>query len=175
VDQNFDVYSVEYTFADGGKFIMDGRCIDGCHDIYSSYAQGSKGSAIISHSGDCGLPSSTYKSQNTDRASLLWESKVPTDEHDPYLNEWRDLIDAIRHDQPYNEVERGVYASAVSSLGRKAAHTGQELTLEQFLNSEPEYAPDADKWTMDSPAPLVADAEGRYPVPQPGIKRETEF
>ena len=30
VDQNFDTYGVEYTFADGTKFIMDGRCIDGC-------------------------------------------------------------------------------------------------------------------------------------------------
>ena len=30
VDQNFDVYSVEYTFDDGAKFIMDGRTIDGC-------------------------------------------------------------------------------------------------------------------------------------------------
>src|SRR5882724_11071140 len=28
VDQNFDSYSAEYTFADGSKFIMDGRCIN---------------------------------------------------------------------------------------------------------------------------------------------------
>ncbi len=32
VDQNFDTYSVEYSFADGTRFIMDGRCIDGCED-----------------------------------------------------------------------------------------------------------------------------------------------
>ena len=30
VDQNFDTYSVEYTFPDETKFIMDGRCIGGC-------------------------------------------------------------------------------------------------------------------------------------------------
>src|SRR5205814_2071123 len=34
VDQNFDTYSVEYTFADGSKFIMDGRCIVGCEPRY---------------------------------------------------------------------------------------------------------------------------------------------
>jgi predicted dehydrogenase len=175
VDQNFDVYSVEYTFADGGRLIMDGRCIAGCTDIYSSYAHGSKGSAVISSGGDCGLPASTYQGQNPDRARLLWESKAPPGGDDPYGNEWSDLIDAIRHDQPYNEVERGVYASAVSSLGRKAAHTGQEMTLEQFLKSDSEYAPGVDKLTMDSPAPLVADAQGRYPVPEPGIKRESEY
>jgi predicted dehydrogenase len=175
VDQNFDVYSVEYTFADGGKFIMDGRCMEGAQVIYSSYAQGTKGNAVISSSGDCGLPSSTYQGLSPDRSKLIWESKVPPAEQDPYLNEWQDLIDAIRNDQPYNEVERGVYVSAVSSMGRKAAHTGQELTLEQFMASEQEYAPGADKWTMDSPPPLVADASGRYPVPEPGIKRDAEY
>ena len=175
VDQNFDVYSVEYTFADGGKFIMDGRCINDCKEIYSSYAQGTKGSAIISSAYDCGLPSSTFKNQNQDRAGLIWESQIKPEQQDPYLNEWSDLIDAIRNDQPYNEVERGVYASAVSSLGRKAAHTGQEITLADFMKSEQEYAPDADKWTMDSPAPLLADASGRYPIPEPGIKRQSEY
>jgi hypothetical protein len=130
---------------------------------------------VISASGDCGLPSSTYHGQNQDRANLIWESNVPADDRGPYVHEWHDLIDAIRNDRPYNEVERGVYASAVSSMGRKAAHTGQEITLDQFLKSEPEYAPGVDKLTMDSPAPLVADANGRYPVPQPGIKRETEY
>ncbi len=175
VDQNFDVYSVEYTFADGAKFIMDGRCMDGCKEIYSSYAQGTKGNAIISSAYDCGLPSSTFKGQKPDRANLIWESKIKPEEQDPYLNEWNDLVDAILNDKPYNEVERGVYASAVSSLGRKAAHTGQEITLDDFMKSEQEYAPDADKWTIDSPAPVVADAKGMHPLPQPGLKGLAEY
>jgi hypothetical protein len=175
VDQNFDVYSVEYTFADGGKFIMDGRCMDNCSVIYSSYAHGTKGSAIISSGGDCGLPSKLFKSQIQDGANQTWESNVPGPEQDPYLNEWNDLIEAIRTDKPYNETERGVYASAVSSLGRVAAHTGQEITLEQFLNSSREYAPDVDKLTFDSPAPIVADANGRYPIPEPGLKHDAEY
>ena len=76
VDQNFDVYGVEYTFADGGKFIMDGRSMLGCEQIYHSAAQGSKGCAVVSKSGDCGLPSSIYKGQLPTRSNLLWESKV---------------------------------------------------------------------------------------------------
>jgi hypothetical protein len=106
---------------------------------------------------------------------LIWESKIKPEEQDPYLNEWNDLVDAILNDKPYNEVERGVYASAVSSLGRKAAHTGQEITLDDFMKSEQEYAPDADKWTMDSPAPLLADAKGMYPLPEPGLKGLSEY
>ncbi len=61
VDQNFDSYSVEYSFADGSRFVMDGRCIDGCDTVYHSFAHGTKGTAVLSHSGDCGLPSATFR------------------------------------------------------------------------------------------------------------------
>ena len=175
VDQNFDSYSVEYTFADGAKLFMDGRCIPGAENIYNSFVHGSKGSAIASNGGDCGLPSRTFKGQNPDGANMLWESKLAIDQRDPYTNEWNDMVDAIRNDKPFNEVERGVYASATSSLGRFAAHTGKEVTLEKFLNSDHEYAPDADKWTMDSPPPLKSDAEGKYPIPQPGKVTDREY
>jgi predicted dehydrogenase len=175
VDQNFDTYSVEYTYADGTKFIMDGRCILGCENIYSSYAHGSKGMAIVSKSGDCGMPSSIHEGQNPTRSNLVWESKVKPDEPSPYQNEWNDLVDAIRKDLPYNETERGVKVSLVTSLGRMAAHTGREITYDQILNSDHEMAPGLDKLTMDSPAPLKADVNGRYPIPQPGIITNREY
>jgi len=85
------------------------------------------------------------------------------------------LMDAVRDDKPYNEVARGVEASLVSSMGRMAAHTGREITFQEMLNGEHELAPDVDKLTMDSPAPLLADANGRYPVPQPGIVTTREY
>ncbi len=175
VDQNFDSYSVEYVFADGCRFIMDGRCMAGAHNIYSSYLHGSKGMAIAAKSGDCGLPSSIYKSQNPEREDLVWESKVPPEERDPYQNEWNDLIDAIRDDKPYDEATRGIEASLVTSMGRKAAHTGQEITYEQMLNCDHEFAPGIDKLTMTSEAPLKAGPDGKYPVPQPGLVTKREY
>jgi predicted dehydrogenase len=175
VDQNFDTYSVEYIFADGARFIMDGRCINGTAPIYSSYAHGSKGMAIVSKANDCGLPSSTYKGQNPERANMLWTSKVKPEEQDPYLNEWNDLVDAIRKDQPYNEAKSGVEASVTTSMGRMAAHTGQEVTFEDMLNHEHEFAPGLDKITMDSEAPLKSDADGKYPIPAPGLKKNREY
>ncbi len=175
VDQNLDTYSVEYTYADGSKFLFDGRCITGCWDHYASYLHGTKGSAIASASGDCGLPSRLFKTQQMRRSDMLWESKVPAGQEDPYQNEWHDLIDAIRNDKPYNELKRGVEASLVTSMGRMAAHTGQEITYEDILNCEHEMAPGLDALTEDSPAPLQADANGRYPVPMPGITRKREY
>lgn len=175
VDQNFDNYAVEYIFDDGARLLMDGRCITGTNAIYSSYAHGSKGMAIVSKSGDCGLPSMTFKSQNPDRSKMIWQSEVKPEERDPYQNEWNSLVDAIRSDTPYNEVERGVKASLVTSMGRMAAHTGQEISYEQILNSEHEYAPGVDQFTMNSPAPLQPDSEGRYPIPMPGIINDREY
>lgn len=175
VDQNLDTYAVEYTFADGSKFNFDGRCMTGCKDIYSSYVHGSKGLAIASKNSDCGAPSSTYKGQNADRANMLWESKTEAGETDPYLNEWNDLVDAIRANKPYNEVKRGVEASLATSMGRMAAHTGQEITFEQMLNCDHEFAPGLDQLTKDSPAPLTPDANGKYPIPQPGITTKREY
>ncbi len=175
VDQNFDTYSVEYTFADGAKMIMDGRCINGCHPIYASYAHGTKGLAVVSNSNDCDPPSRTFTGQNMQRSNMIWQSTVPPDEKSPHQNEWTDLMDAIRNDKPFNELKHGVEASVVTSLGRMAAHTGQEITYEEFLNNETEYAPGADKFTMDSPAPVRADKDGNYPKPMPGIVKDREY
>jgi len=66
-------------------------------------------------------------------------------------------------------------ASVVSSMGRRAAHTAQEITLEQMLQCDHEFAPGVDKWTMDSAPPIVADADGKYPIPQPGLVRDREY
>jgi hypothetical protein len=44
-----------------------------------------------------------------------------------------------------------------------------------MLNCEHEMAPGVDKLTMDSPAPVLADKDGRYPVPQPGIVTNREY
>jgi hypothetical protein len=56
-----------------------------------------------------------------------------------------------------------------------AAHTGQIITYDDMLNCEHEFAPNVDKLTVDGPAPLTPDPDGKYPVPQPGIKKDREY
>jgi len=171
VDQNFDSYGIEYTFADGTKLMFDGRCIKGAATPYYSFIHGTKGCAVASKSGDCGAPSSIYKGLAEIPANKIWES---TDKSGPYQNEWDDLLEAIVNDKPYSEVKRGVEASLVTSMGRMAAHTGQEITFDQMLNSEHEFAPGVDQLTANSPAPLQPDDKGMYPRPEPG-KKKTEY
>ena len=60
-------------------------------------------------------------------------------------------------------------------MGRMAAHTGQLITYEQMLNHDHEFAPDVDELVLDGPAPLKLGADGKYPVPQPGIVKNREY
>jgi hypothetical protein len=168
VDQNFDSYGIEYTFDDGTKLMFDGRCIAGAQNVYSSHIHGSKGTAVAASSGDCDPPSIIYKGTAERPDNQSWHS---TDHSGPYQNEWDDLTDAIINDKPYSEVKRGVEASLVASMGRMSAHTGQEVTFDQMLNSDHEFAPGIEKITFDSPAPVMPDDKGMYPKPEPGKKK----
>ncbi len=173
LDQNFDTYDVEYTFPDGTKFFYQGRNMDGCTNAFASFAHGTKGSAVITTSGHSPGKVRTYKTQLMEGVEPIW--RYPQPEQSPYQLEWDDLVDAIRNNKPYNEVKRGAEASLVTSMGRMAAHTGNTVTYEQMLNCPHEMAPDVDKFTMDSPAPVRPDADGKYPVPQPGIVKDREY
>ena len=46
--------------------------------------------------------------------------------------------------------------------------------LDRYTNPT-KIAPEADKLAMNSPSPLPADADGKYPVPQPGKVVDREY
>jgi len=183
VDQNFDVYSVQYTYPDGTRLFFDGRNMPGVHQEFASYIHGSKGSAVVSTSAHTPGRTRIYRGQNIPRwqtgqkepapENLAWA--FPQPERSPYDWEWDDLIAAIRDDKPYNEVKRGAEASLVATMGRFAAHTGQLVTFDQMMNHDHEFAPDVDKLALDGPSPLRAGPEGKYPVPEPGVKTTREY
>lgn len=172
VDQNFDAYAVEYTFGDGSKFFFEGRCMEGAAGIYSSYVHGTKGVGVVARSGDFGGPQAIYKGQNIEREAMTWQS---TDRSNPYQNEWEVLIDRIRANEKHNEVETGVSTCVATNMGRMAAHTGQEITYEQMLNCTHEFAPGIASLTSASDSPLMPQFDGKYPVPEPGIKKDREY
>ena len=79
-------------------------------------------------------------------------------------------MDAIRNDRPYNEVERGVQASVVTSMGRMAAHTGVEVTYDEMLNCEHNFAPGVEKLTMKSES-FASKLRWIVSIPEPGKKK----
>ena len=178
IDQNFDSYSVEYTFSDGGKLFLEGRTMAGAQEEFASFAHGSRGSAVISLNGhspaQCRI-SRTQVPVPRNAADLVWRGPPRDQEPNPYQLEWNDLMAAIRNNRPYNEVARGAEASLVTAMGRMAAHTAQVITRAQMLGCPHEFAPTVDRLTLDGPAPLHADENGRYPVPRPGMLRDREY
>jgi predicted dehydrogenase len=173
VDQNFDSYSVEYTFEDGTKLFLNGRCMPGCHDEFASYAHGTKGAATISAAAHTPARCKIYEGHKMVRKNVIWSAAQ--EEPNPYQLEWDHFMDAIRNDKPYNEVERGVKASVVTSMGRLAAHTGQKVTYDDMLNHPHEFAPDIASLTLNGTSPLPANADGTYPIPMPGILKNFEY
>jgi predicted dehydrogenase len=173
VDQNYDHYDVEYTFADGAKLFLYARNMVGCRYEFASYAHGTKGSAVISTNMHTPAKCRIYKGQDFMKGNLLWA--FPQPEPNPYQLEWDELIDAIRNDKPYNEARRGTEAGLVTAMGRRAVHTGQLVTYEQMLNCDEQFAADVDKLTMESPVPVQAGVDGIYPMPQPGILKTREY
>jgi len=175
VDQNFDTYSVEYTFGDGAKLFFEGRNIAGCKDQFASYAHGSRAAATISSNSHTPARCRIFRGQNISNrtADIAW--RFPQNEPDPYQLEWDHLLDAIKRNRPYNEVQRGAEASLITAMGRWAAHTGQEVTRDQMLNNTAELAPQVDQLTLTSASPLPPLPDGKYPVPQPGILTNREY
>lgn len=174
VDQNYDTYSIEYTFEDGTKLFVNGRTMPGCHSEFASYAHGSKGLGVISSQSHWPSRARIYKGHNMDKANLQWEYPQP-EKHNPYDAEWEHLIAAIRNDETYNECQRGCMASIVTSMGRMAAHTGQIVTLDEMMSCEHEFAPNAAELTLDSPSPVPKKEDGTYPIPRPGLVKNREY
>jgi predicted dehydrogenase len=165
----FDHYTVEYTFADGAKLFAFSRHMNGCWETYSDYAHGSKGSAVIMTSLAEPKPR-IYKSQDMAPGEIVWQFRDP--DPNPYRAEWQLFLDAIRSGAPHNEARRAGEADVAALMGRMATHTGQLITYEQALGSSFQFVADIDRMTFETPAPINDDADGIYACPEPGLTKE---
>ncbi len=165
-DQLFDHYAVEYTFPDGTRLFAQGRHQANTWGFFGDVIHGSKGCAVLGE----GVPNPRiYKGFQATPANVLWEYKGPP--CNQYQVEHDLLFAAIRENKPYNETERCAKAAMAGILGRMAAECGQMVTWDEAMNSKLELAPGLDTLTMDSPAPVQPDAQGRYPIAMPGLTK----
>ncbi len=161
----FDHYTVEYTFPDGTKLYAFARHMPNCWQEYADFAHGTKGSAVLMTS--LGAANTRiYDGQQMTDEHLAWRFGQP--EPNPYHEEWRVLLEAIRQDKPHNEAQRAAEANLAGLMGRMATHSGQYVTWDEALNSDFEYLADVDHMNEETPAPVKAGPDGRYAAPLPG-------
>jgi hypothetical protein len=79
------------------------------------------------------------------------------------------LIDAIRRNQPHNEVDYAAMSTMTAIMGRMASYSGQMIKWDAAINSPQQLGPE--KCSFDSPPPVMADANGNYPVAIPGVTK----
>ncbi|MFA6543376.1 MAG: Gfo/Idh/MocA family oxidoreductase [Limisphaerales bacterium] len=167
--QNLDTYSVEYTFADGARALVNGRFAPKCHSDFATFIHGTKRAAQFS--GNVHAPTvQIYKDQRTTNDNIAW--RPAKEAESPYQAEWSELLRAIRGDQKHNEVRRSALSNLAAIMGRAAVHSGKIITWEEVMASNFKFCPDVDALTEKSAAPVRADAQGRYPVPVPGVWSE---
>ena len=167
--QNLDSYSIEYTFADGTKATVAARYLLNCHNEFATYVHGTKCAAQFS--GSIHAPTvRTYKDQRIRKDDLVWRPQP--DPCSPWQAEWNVLLDAIRNDRPHNEAGRAALSNLADIMGRAAVHSGKVVTWDEAMASNFQYCPNIDNMTDDTPPPVEADSEGRYPAPSPGIWSE---
>jgi myo-inositol 2-dehydrogenase / D-chiro-inositol 1-dehydrogenase len=134
----YDNFSIDYTFENGIHFHSMCRQINGCVINVSERIQGSKGST------NC---------RNTilDLAgNEVWKYQYPLDKDgkptssvsvDPYVQEHIDLINSIRTGKPINELENTAISTMIAIMGRISAYTGKETTYEEMMNSDLKLGP----------------------------------
>jgi myo-inositol 2-dehydrogenase/D-chiro-inositol 1-dehydrogenase len=134
----YDNFSVDYTFENGMHIHSMCRQIDGCANNVSERFQGTKGST------DC-------RSTILDLAGTeIWKYAYPPDKDgkpgtnvsvDPYVQEHIDLITAIRTGKVFNELENTAISTMVGIMGRISAYTGKETTWDEMMNSDLKLGP----------------------------------
>jgi len=167
--QNVDVYSMEFTFADGCKAFCGFRRASRGHNEFATFVHGTKCAAQFSGQTHAATVHQ-FKDQRIDRDNIVW---TPTkDAHSPWQYEWNEFIKSIRKDRPHNEAVRAVYSDLATQMGRAASHLNRTVTWEEMLGSDFQFCDYIDKLDYNSPAPIKPDSEGRFAVPQPGAWKE---
>ena len=152
----FDHHFVEFTYADGTKMLSQCRHQPGCWTSVSESAHGTKGTAEM-QAGRIATPDGS--------GDWRYEGK----KMNPYQVEHDVLFDAIRNNKDHNEAEYGATSTMTAIMGRMATYSGQMIKWDEALASTVALTPERYAW--DAKPPTTPDANGRYPIPTPGVTK----
>jgi predicted dehydrogenase len=152
----FDHCSIVYEYANGVRMYANVRAQTGCYGEVSDTFLGTKGR--------CYLPSRCRIEGETN-----WRYEPPKVKTNMYDNEHVALFQGIRSGKPLNNGSYMASSTMVAVLGQMVCYSGRETTWDEVMTSN--YLGGPEKVTWDMAPPTKPDANGIYPIPQPGITK----
>jgi len=119
----YDNFSVDYTFENGVHLHSMCRQIDGCINNVSEFIVGTKGSTNCADT--------IFKPDG----NISWKFEVKEGEKEPnspYLQEHIDLVNSIRTSEPINEAVATANSNMTAIMGRISAYTGSEINWQEI-------------------------------------------
>ncbi len=131
----YDMFSVDYTYEGGIHVHSMCRQIDGCASNVSERIQGTKG-VWSSHGVITDL-----------KGNELWKydgekEKAEFKQNNPYVLEHVNLVNHIRDKKPISQAEETAISTLTAVMGRISAYTGSEVTWDQMMGSDMNLVPE---------------------------------
>jgi predicted dehydrogenase len=149
----WDHHAVAYEYASGVRMYAYCRQQNGCWPSIADHFFGTKGR--------CDLLRCRIEGETT------WQYDGP--DCNRFDLEHVALFSAIRGGKPINN---SLYMARSSMLGIMATwctYTGQVISWEEAMLSKRVVAPE--RYALDADPPTLPDADGRYPMPTPGVTK----
>jgi predicted dehydrogenase len=161
----WDNFAIEYQYANGVR-------------LHSYCGQIKRGWSSVSEAVHCANGMADFRDGNPNyiksKDGKIWKPQKSAADNG-YVNEHRDLIQAIINDKPLNEAAQVADSTLTAIMGREAAYSGNEVDWDTALQSTFAYAPEAlysncakMEWgpfrTLKAPMPSQHDAYKNPPV-----------
>jgi predicted dehydrogenase len=128
----FDNFSIDYTFGDGRQMHSMCRQINSCTNGVYEVFHGTKADARTDEG----------SRRIVDPAGTVLFTTDDKEKNDPYVQEHINLVTCIRQDIPFNEAETTAISNLVAIMGRVSAYTGKEVTYDEMMNSDMKIGPE---------------------------------
>ena len=159
----FDFFSVDFTYENGIHVHSMCRQIDGCVNNVSEEIRGTRGSSNCKNTinGPDGAKAWSYDYGKDDRGRPRKNVKVS-----PYDQEHIELVTAIRTKRPFNNAKNTATATLAAIMGRISCYTGKAVTWDEMMKSDLRLGPK--KLAMgpvDIKAVIPVPGKGKDPKP----------
>jgi len=149
----WDHHAIAYEYASGVRMYAYCRQQNGCWPSIADHFLGTKGRCDLLRCRIEGETNWRYEGPECNRFDL---------EHVA-------LFSAIRSGEPVNNSLYMARSSMLGIMATWATYSGQVITWEEAMKSTYVVAPE--RYALDADPPTQPDAEGRYPMPTPGVSK----